>query len=179
MIGKMDQNGFSAVGSLFSGSLLGLSANSQSQQERLGGLLAGVCPADCVLYLQGEIGTGKTTFVRGFLRGLGYQGAVKSPTYTLMEPYEVEGRSIWHMDLYRLGDPEELEYLGLRDLLQDEAMLLIEWPERGRGLLPTADLKIVIGYQGQGRRLELMPESGKGKKIIHYLVRQLQQEVNE
>ena len=96
-----------------------------------------------------------------------------------MEPYEVEGRSIWHMDLYRLGDPEELEYLGLRDLLQDEAMLLIEWPERGRGLLPTADLTIVIGYQGQGRSLELTPESEKGKEIIHYLVRELQQEVNE
>jgi len=152
---------------------LRLLATSQSQQERLGGLLAKVCPADCVLYLQGEIGTGKTTLARGFLRGLGYRGAVKSPTYTLMEPYEFDGRSLWHMDLYRLGDPEELEYLGLRDLLQDEAMLLIEWPERGRGMLPTADLVIIIAYQGQGRSLELMPESEKGKEIIHHLVREL------
>ena len=94
-------------------------------------------PASLIVYLKGDLGAGKTTLVRGFLRGLGYKGTVKSPTYTLIEPYRIAGKSICHLDLYRLADAEELEYLGVRDLLQEETVLLIEWPERGEGVLPS------------------------------------------
>ncbi|MES9962812.1 MAG: tRNA (adenosine(37)-N6)-threonylcarbamoyltransferase complex ATPase subunit type 1 TsaE [Candidatus Sedimenticola sp. 20ELBAFRAG] len=143
-----------------------LKADSAEQQERLGGMLARACPDACIIYLEGNLGAGKTTLVRGFLRALGYKGSVKSPTYTLLEPYELENRECYHFDLYRLADPEELEYLGIRDLLQANAVLLIEWPERGAGELPPADLWVHIHYQGRGRRLELTPETTVGRDIV-------------
>jgi len=126
-------------------------------QTAFGTRLAAVLPAQCVLYLNGDLGTGKTTLARGILRGLGHQGPARSPTYTLIEPYEIGPRRVYHLDLYRLCDPEELEYLGLRDLLADPSLWLVEWPERGAGLLPAADLSIGIEYLPQGRRLTLNP----------------------
>lgn len=120
--------------------------------ERLAELLRGYRGT---LYLRGDLGTGKTTLVRGLLRGLGYQGAVRSPTYTLIEPYEAVEPRVMHLDLYRLADPEELDYLGLRDLLEHPGLILIEWPERGAGALPLADLELLIEHAGEGRRIRL------------------------
>jgi tRNA threonylcarbamoyladenosine biosynthesis protein TsaE len=113
-----------------------------------------------VVFLRGDLGAGKTTLVRGLLRGLGHEGPVRSPTYTLIEPYEISGQRIYHLDLYRLGDPEELEFLGLRDLLDGEALLLVEWPDRGAGVLPEPELVIDIAHAPPGRRIRLLPGPG-------------------
>lgn len=131
-----------------------LQAPDPTVVEQLGAQLAQRLPAPCVIYLHGELGAGKTTLVRGYLRALGYRGPVKSPTYTLLEPYSVADKIIYHMDLYRMADPEELEYIGLRDLLGADSVCLIEWPERGVGALPQPDLEVFIAYaQDGGRRL--------------------------
>lgn len=122
-----------------------------SATEALGSALADVLPSGGVVFLHGQLGAGKTTLVRGLLRAFGYTGFVRSPTYALVESYEVEGRSIHHFDLYRLSDPEELEFIGLRDYLDAEAVSLIEWPERGKGLLPEPDLSIGLAMAGKGR----------------------------
>ena len=103
------------------------------------------------IHLHGDLGAGKTTLVRGFLRGLGLQGAVRSPTYTLIESYQAGPVTVHHLDLYRLADPEELEYLGLRDLLGEPALLFIEWPERAGDWLPPPDLEIHLGHADEGR----------------------------
>jgi len=119
-----------------------------------------------IVYLQGDLGAGKTTLTRGLLRGLGHQGRVRSPTYTLVEPYRFSGCVIYHLDLYRLADPEELEWLGLRDMLAEHALLLVEWPERGAGVLPAADLVIILEYSGGGRRATLEPASVAGEQLM-------------
>ena len=106
-----------------------------------------------VLAIRGDLGAGKTTLVGGILNGSGIDGVARSPTYTLIEPYEISQRRIFHLDLYRLGNPDEVEALGLRDLLTRDAALLIEWPERGEGVLPAADLTIVIEYTGEEARV--------------------------
>ncbi|TVQ94696.1 MAG: tRNA (adenosine(37)-N6)-threonylcarbamoyltransferase complex ATPase subunit type 1 TsaE [Chromatiaceae bacterium] len=120
-----------------------------------GRLAAALAGRPGVIYLQGELGVGKTTLVRGLLHALGHRGPVRSPTYTLIEPYETLTPPVWHLDLYRLGDAGELEYLGLADLLDGRSLLLIEWPERGAGALPAADLRVQLDYAGNGRRLTL------------------------
>lgn len=104
-----------------------------------------------VIYLRGDLGAGKTTLVRGYLRALGYKEAVKSPTYTLVEPYEINNFSIAHLDLYRVVDPVELEYIGIEDVLRDVSLMFIEWPEKGEGYLPTANLIIELAILGGGR----------------------------
>ena len=128
---------------------------SEAEQEALGARLARACDGPVLIFLEGDLGAGKTTLTRGFLRGLGHRGAVKSPTYTLIEPYEIGGRRVYHLDLYRVADPGELEYLGLREMLGEDAMLLIEWAERGEGWLPPPDLRIIIRHRGLGRDIEL------------------------
>ena len=140
--------------------------HGEAEQEALGAALARTCRAPALIYLDGDLGAGKTTLVRGWLRSLGHAGAVKSPTYTLIEPYEIDGQSIYHLDLYRLGDPGELEYLGLREMLAEDAVLLIEWPQRGLGWLPTPDLEILIEHMAGGRRLTLTANSPTGGTML-------------
>jgi len=110
--------------------------------------------ANEIVFLSGEMGMGKTTLARGILRGLGFNGAVKSPTYTLIEPYEVNGIRVYHFDFYRIQSAEELEYLGLDDLLGESAIKLVEWPERAFGRLPVPDRVIRIRAQRDGRIIE-------------------------
>ena len=124
----------------------------------------------CVVYLHGELGAGKTTLVRGVLQGMGYEDRVKSPTYTLVERYDVKHHIVFHFDLYRLADPEELEFLGIRDYMDEKAMVLVEWPERGKGFLAPADIDINLAYQTDGgRRAECVAVSDKGRKCLKTL----------
>ena len=122
----------------------------------LGARLAGELAGGQVITLSGDLGAGKTTLVRGMLRGLGFGGRVKSPSYGLVESYEVAGLEIHHLDLYRLGDPEELDFIGIEDLIGPDSVLLIEWPERGKGRLPEASARVRIEHQGTGRRVVLV-----------------------
>ena len=128
--------------------------------------LARVIGDTAIIFLQGPLGAGKTTFCRGLLRGLGYDGAVKSPTYTLVEPYELNGYSLFHFDLYRVHDPDELEFIGIRDYFVPHAICLIEWPELGAGWLPAADLTCYIEPLSEGRSLKIVANSLAGEKII-------------
>jgi tRNA threonylcarbamoyladenosine biosynthesis protein TsaE len=146
--------------------MLTLEVRSAEAQERLGAALAAGCPRPCIIFLAGDLGAGKTTLVRGFLRALGHDGPVRSPTFTLLEPYELGSGPVFHLDLYRLGDPEELAYLGLRDLLGERAILLVEWPERGVGELPAPDLRIAIAHLAAGRRVEIDPASPAGEACL-------------
>lgn len=121
-----------------------------------------------VVFLRGNLGAGKTTLSRGVLRYLGYQGAVKSPTYTLVEHYDLAQCDFYHFDIYRLGDPEELEYMGIRDFLQPGSkpvVCLIEWPEKGEGLLPEPDVDLTLDICGEAREANLV-FTGKGKRIF-------------
>ena len=139
--------------------------DGEAAQIDFGRSLAVLLHPPLVVYLRGDLGTGKTTLTRGVLRGLGHTGAVRSPTYTLLEPYELETMYVYHLDLYRLGDPEELEYLGLRDLLDGSSLLLVEWPERGGDLLPPPDLTLRIQHAGEGRILDLVVGSPRGEGL--------------
>lgn len=139
---------------------------SEAAQEAFGRRLAVQFTCPFIVYLRGDLGTGKTTLVRGVLRGLGHTGPVRSPTFTLLEPYDLDGLRLFHLDLYRLGDPEELEYLGLRDLLDGESLLFVEWPQRGVGVLPPADLEILLDYSESGRTLDLMPQSTAAEALL-------------
>ncbi len=112
-----------------------------------------------LVFLEGQLGAGKTTLVRGILRALGHEGSVKSPTYTLLEPYEVAGRTVYHFDLYRIGDSEELDFIGFDELLDADALKLIEWPERGAGRVPVPDVRIRLSLEGEGRRVEVSVKS--------------------
>lgn len=121
------------------------------------------------VYLSGDLGAGKTTLTRGVLRGYGHLGAVKSPTYTLVEPYEEPELNIYHFDLYRLSDPEEVEFLGVFDYFDESNLCLIEWAERGVGFLPAADIEITLSIQGEGRLVHCEPRSPHGERIAQHL----------
>lgn len=128
----------------------------------------GSCPR-ATIYLQGDLGSGKTTCVRGLLRSLGVAGAIRSPTYTLVEVYTPAGITCVHVDLYRLQGVSQVEELGLRDFLDEDCLLLVEWPERAGAALPPADLKIAFHYQGQTRRVELTAASAGGGALLQVL----------
>jgi tRNA threonylcarbamoyladenosine biosynthesis protein TsaE len=123
----------------------------------LGQELAAHARAPLVVGLSGPLGAGKTTLVRAWLRALGYQGAVRSPTYTLIETYDLPGLAIHHLDLYRLADPEELDFIGVRDLFTPMALCLIEWPERGLGVLPPLDWDLRLEHVDAGRKVSGLP----------------------
>ena len=120
-----------------------------------------------VVFLVGELGAGKTTFTRGVLRALGHAGSVKSPTYTLCEPYDLANSGQFcHLDLYRLSDPEELEFLGIRDYIASGAMLFIEWPSKGEGWLPTPDLQVALVDSNNGRELTITVLTDNGEAVV-------------
>ena len=125
--------------------------------------------AGCVVYLQGDLGMGKTTFTRGVLRHFGHKGAAKSPTYTLVEPYELGEYRVHHFDLYRLGHPEELEYLGIRDYFDDKAINLVEWPDKGAGFLPISDIQLCIASADRGRNLSFSATTTAGDAVLQHL----------
>lgn len=124
-----------------------------------------------ILFLEGVLGAGKTTLTRGVLRSLGYSGAVKSPTYTLVEPYELGGTMVYHFDLYRLGDPEELEFIGVRDYFSSDNICVVEWPIKGEGYLPAADLVVTVTPQGTGRKVTVNANTGKGQRVLGRIIR--------
>lgn len=131
--------------------------------ERLGGQLAAVVEAPALILLSGDLGAGKTTFSRGFIQSLGHHGPVKSPTYTLIEPYELPAARVFHLDLYRLHDPGELEFLGLPELLAQNGICLIEWPERAGEELPMADLTIRLQHVDDARQAKLIAHSPRAR----------------
>ncbi len=135
-----------------------------------GAELAQVSDGQGVIFLEGDLGMGKTTLCRGVLQGFGHKGAVKSPTYTLVEPYELKDKQVYHFDLYRLSDPEELEYLGIRDYFDNQALCLIEWPDKGAGILPQPDLTLSITVEGRGRRIQWQSGTQFGQQLADKLL---------
>jgi tRNA threonylcarbamoyladenosine biosynthesis protein TsaE len=135
-----------------------------SSTDALGRALAGVQPPSCVVHLRGELGAGKSSLARALLRALGVTGSIKIPTYSLVERYPLAGgREAVHLDLYRIRDPGELEYLGLDDLAGREVLWLVEWPERGGAALPPPDLEIPLEPAPKGRLATLRPLSALGQ----------------
>ncbi|MCG8413446.1 MAG: tRNA (adenosine(37)-N6)-threonylcarbamoyltransferase complex ATPase subunit type 1 TsaE [Pseudomonadales bacterium] len=146
-----------------------LNGNESATERDSSTATAGQASLGGTIYLQGDLGAGKTTLTRGILRGFGFEGAVKSPTYTLVEPYEFELCNIYHFDLYRLADAEEVSYLGAEDYFQDDNLCIVEWPEKGLDFLPSADLIIQLQGAGTARHLSCQTKSEKGKTIAKRL----------
>lgn len=132
-----------------------INLSNEQETEKLGAELWRILPEKCLVYLNGELGAGKTTLTRGVLRAAGHKGAVKSPTYTLVEEYDIADKKIFHFDLYRLKDPEELEWIGVRDYLEQPCLCFIEWSELGTGFIPAPDIELTLLVVGDGRSVEI------------------------
>ena len=142
-------------------------AATDAETQALGASLGRALTAGAVIYLHGTLGAGKTTFVRGLLRGLGFQDKVKSPTYTIVEPYETEKFDVYHFDLYRLIKPDELRQIGLEDYFTKHSVCLIEWPEKGAPLLPAADLTCYFDIQEDAaRQIRFEARTACGEDIL-------------
>lgn len=133
---------------------------------QLGAELWRILPKTCLVFLQGDLGTGKTTLTRGLLRATGYKAIVKSPTYTLVEEYNTAGIKIFHFDLYRIKNPEELELIGIRDYLAQAGLFFIEWPEMGKGFLPDPDIELALSFFAKGRKAKITVRSDKLKNKL-------------
>lgn len=131
----------------------------------LAGRFARYLKTPCVIYLKGDLGAGKTLFTRAYIHALGYKGYVKSPSYGLLETYRAGGQTILHLDLYRIEDPEELEYLAIRDLFTEDCALFVEWPDRGKHFLPGPDLVLEFGEKGEAWFIKCRPVSERGAQF--------------
>ena len=139
----------------------------ESQQVALAREVAQHLSSSFIMLLKGDLGAGKTTFARGFIQASGFDGVVKSPTYTLVEPYPISNnRMCYHFDLYRLADPEELEFTGARDYFNENDVCLVEWPEKAEGFLPPADWICEFSYYNEGRNLNILAQTDKGKELM-------------
>lgn len=139
---------------------------SEDKMESFGGAMAARVEGGCVIFLTGDLGAGKTTLVRGFLRALGHEGVVTSPTFTLLEPYQPGDLQVVHVDLYRLEDPDELEQLAIRDYLGEQSVLLVEWADRARGSLPDPDCEVHIAIDQNGQRTVYVESfTGMGERL--------------
>lgn len=142
---------------------------NEQETERFGKQLWQLLPNKCLVFLKGELGAGKTTLTRGVLRAAGHKTAVKSPTYTLVEEYDISAGKFYHFDLYRLKDPEELEWIGISDYFAQQSVCFIEWPELGKGYLPVPDLEITMTVNEEGRTVDINALSEKlNKKMQVY-----------
>jgi tRNA threonylcarbamoyladenosine biosynthesis protein TsaE len=139
---------------------------NETETTEVGAKVASCLKGGEVIYLKGELGTGKTTLVRGALNKLGFVGNVKSPTYTIVEPYSIDNHDVYHFDLYRLNGPEELESLGIRDYCDGQSICFFEWPEKGENLTPNADINLLLTYTKEGRNVELTAVTEIGKSIL-------------
>jgi tRNA threonylcarbamoyladenosine biosynthesis protein TsaE len=148
------------------GTSLGGFLATEAATLSLGAALAPCLRGGMVVYLSGELGAGKTTLARGILHALGHAGRVKSPSYTLVEPYKLSKLYLYHFDFYRFESPRELEDAGFRECFGAHALCLVEWPEKAGAKLPAADLKIVIHVSGNGRRVELFAATEGGRECL-------------
>ena len=142
----------------------------EAATSAFGARLARILRPGLSLYLHGDLGSGKTTLVRGLLRGLGFEGRVKSPTYTLVELYTVSRLNLYHFDFYRFREPKEWRDAGFNEYFNDASVCLVEWPEKAAGLLPPPDLDIALEFAGDGRDLEIRAGTESGKACLNRLM---------
>ncbi len=161
----VDDNKGRCFSTLYSNSC-GLSLPDEAATLALGAQIARLLRAGMTVYLEGDLGAGKTTLVRGTLRALGYTGRVKSPTYTLTEIYSLPGFELYHFDLYRMHDPREWLEAGFREVADGQTVSLVEWPEKAAGLLPPADLRILLRVLDAGREVKIVAETALGKECL-------------
>lgn len=138
--------------------------------QAFGNQIAEFIPEGCHLYLYGNLGAGKTTLVRSILRGLGYEGKVKSPTYTIVEPYHLHEKQLYHFDLYRLVAADELIQIGIEEYFNETAICLVEWPENGMPILPTPDIAFYITIKDSGRAFKVVAHTEKGNQLLNKMV---------